>query len=86
MFTRKLCIKLHKNNSCHGIKHVEKCSNAKSVTRHIVTQATWGETNVITQVETYYSVTCALLGGSTVSMCKRQETGGLHANTVKQSL
>ena len=65
---------------------LKKCSNAKSVARLIITQATWGETSVITQVETYYSVTCALLGGSTVSMSKRQETGSIHANTVTLSL
>ena len=65
---------------------LSKCLNAKIVARIIITPATLKDTSVITLVETYYSVTCARLGGSTVSMCKRQETGGLPVNTVTLSL
>ena len=55
---------------------LSKCSNAKIVGRTIITQATLKDTSVISLMETYCSVTCAKLGGSTVSMCKRQETEG----------
>ena len=40
MLTRKWYIKLHKMNSCSGIIHAKKCSNANSVARLIKTQAT----------------------------------------------
>ena len=53
---------------------LSKCSNAKIVARIIIIQATLKDTCVITLMETYCSVTYAKLGGSTVSMCKKQET------------